>query len=116
MPAAGLAALPPIVFRPAAEAPVSHRRCLVAPADGEWCIAHRDERGWFEEASGTLIDEPLVYAALPIAPGSGSPEVLKRLARWVADAIDDGDYAIAARALDELADALRAARDALRSP
>ena len=85
--------------------------CLVAPAGDEWCIARReDERGWFS-ADGSHIDEPLVYAPLPPAPGRHGPRMIKSLVAWVVDSIDDGDYAAAARAIDELADAVREMRD-----
>jgi len=73
-------------------------------------VARREERGWFN-ADGSHIDEPLVYALLPPAPGRHNPRMIKTLARYVSAVLEDGDYATAARAIDELADAVRAARD-----
>lgn len=89
--AAILASLPPLNFAPASEAPVSDCWCLVAPADGEWCIARReDERGWFN-AEGSPIDEPLVYAALPPAPGRCSPPMIGNLAKFISNLLNESD-------------------------
>ena len=101
--------LPPL--RPAAEAPIDpNQLCLVAPADADWCLAYRSEDGWFG-VDGMAIDEPLLYAALPPAPGRTSPQMIDDLAGFIRNLLKDGEYARAAALIDELADRVRAVRD-----
>jgi hypothetical protein len=111
MPTADSASMPPLNFRPASEAPVDpNRLCLVAPADEDWLLAHLTEDGWFS-ADGGRIDEPLLYAALPPAPGRASPRMVSNLAKFVSALLQDGEYGRAASLIDELADRVRAVRD-----
>ena len=107
-----IASLPPLTFAPASEAPVApDRLCLVAPDDEDWTLAYRNEDGWFSADGMRLEPEPLLYLALPPAPGRCSPSMICNLAQFISNLLKDGEYARAATMIDELADRVRGLRD-----
>ena len=106
-----IAALPPLAFRPAAEAPVSRSRSFVVlPADpaDDWTLARHLEDGWFGFDGVKL--EPVLAAALPPTPFRGQA-YLERTASAIRDQIIARQFDRAATLVDELADVLRAVRD-----